>query len=152
MQSKRFVLWLLSIFIFLLLAGQVFAQEEEEEEEEEVMGEKPSLQVSELTPEFTFDGIFNLSEWETATDSIANLITIEPEEGGEPAGQTIIKVFTNPIDIIIAARCFDEDPDGIVSFSKARDSDLESEDHILIVLDTYLDGRSGYVFAVRARM
>jgi hypothetical protein len=91
MQSKRFVLWLLSIFIFLLLAGQVFAQEEEEEEEEEVMGEKPSLQVSELTPEFTFDGIFNLSEWETATDSIANLITIEPEEGGEPAGQTIIK-------------------------------------------------------------
>jgi hypothetical protein len=147
MQSERYVLWLLSIFIFLLLAGNVFAQEEEEEEEE-VMGEKPSLQVSELTPEFTFDGIFNLSEWETATDSIANLITIEPEEGGEPAGQTIIKVFTNPSDIIIAARCFEEDPDGIVSFSKARDSDLESEDHILIVLDTYLDGRSGYVFAV----
>ncbi len=27
------------------------------QEEEEVMGEKPSLQVSELTPEYTFDGI-----------------------------------------------------------------------------------------------
>jgi hypothetical protein len=147
MQSEKYIFWLMSIFIFFLLAGNVFAQEEEEEEEE-VLGEKPSLQVSELTPEFTFDGIFNLSEWETATDSIADLITIEPEEGGEPAGQTIIKVFTNPSDIIIAARCFDEDPDGIVSFSKARDSDLESEDHILIVFDTFLDGRSGYVFAV----
>jgi hypothetical protein len=147
MQSNRFVLWLLPIFIFVLLAGNAFAQEEEEEEEE-VTGEKPSLQVSELTPEFKFDGIFNLAEWETATDSIANLITIEPEEGGEPAGRTIIKVFTNPSDIIIAARCFDEDPDGIVSFSKARDSELESEDHILIVFDTFLDGRSGYVFAV----
>ena len=67
MQSERYVLWLLSIFIFVLLAGNVFAQEEEEEE---VIGEKPILQVSELIPEFTFDGIFNLDEWNAGTDSI----------------------------------------------------------------------------------
>jgi len=142
--AKNLLRILLMVTIYFLLPFFILAQEEDEEE----IAERPELQISNLMPEFNFDGYFNLSEWQTADDSISNLITIEPEEGGEPAGQTIIKIFTNPGDIVVAARCFDEDPEGIVSFSKARDSDLESEDHILIVLDTYLDGRSGYVFAV----
>ena len=37
---------------------------------------------------------------------------------------------------------------GLVAFSRSRDAALDSEDHIKLVLDTYLDGRSGYVFAV----
>src|SRR5439155_13818775 len=36
----------------------------------------------------------------------------------------------------------------IVSFTKERDGDFATEDHILIVLDPFQDGRSGYVFAV----
>jgi hypothetical protein len=35
-----------------------------------------------------------------------------------------------------------------VSFSKKRDPDLDNEDHVGFVIDTFLDGRSGYVFAV----
>ena len=43
-----------------------------------------------------------------------------------------------------------ENPPGVasVAFARQRDAVLDSEDHIKIVLDTYLDGRSGYVFAV----
>ena len=145
MQSKSFVLWLLFISIFSLLAGNVLAQEEEEEE---VIGEKPILQVSELTPEFRFDGIFNLDEWNAGTDSIGDLITIDPEEGGVPEAPTVIKIFANPDYVLIAIRCYDLFPNEIVTFSKARDSNLEEEDHVLLVFDTFLDGRSGYVFAV----
>src|SRR3990172_2032259 len=134
---------LLIILIMLLLISPVLAQEEEEE----VVGERPALQVSELSSDFKFDGLFNEPEWSTTSDSIANLITIEPVEGGEPNEKTTIKVFANHNDIIVAVRCF-EQPDGIVSFSKARDSELAAEDHIAIVFDTFLDGRSGYVFAV----
>jgi len=144
-QSKSFVLWLLFISIFSLLAGNVLAQEEEEEE---VIGEKPILQVSELTPEFRFDGIFNLDEWNAGTDSIGDLITIDPEEGGVPEAPTVIKIFANPDYVLIAIRCYDLFPNEIVTFSKARDSNLEEEDHVLLVFDTFLDGRSGYVFAV----
>ena len=39
---------------------------------------------------------------------------------------------------------------GIVSYARQRDAGLDNEDHIRIVLDTYRDGRSGYVFAVNA--
>ena len=51
-------------------------------------------------------------------------------------------------EIVIGAFCQDPDPTGIVSFSKARDADLDSEDYLRIVLDTFVDGRTGYVFAV----
>jgi hypothetical protein len=153
---SSFYLFYLFIFfvlaIFFLLAGQTLAQDEEEEP---VAGERPTLRVSSLSPDFRFDGNMNgpatkgaFGPWGAATDSIADLITIEPEEGGIPAGRTVIKVFANQNELVVRAQCYDNEPKGIVSFSKARDSELEEEDHILIVLDTFLDGRSGYVFAV----
>ncbi len=97
--------------------------------------------------ELSLDGVLSEPVW-TTTDSITNLTTFEPEEGGVPAGQTVVKVLVNSSEIVVGAHCYDPDPQGIVSFSKARDSDLEQEDHILIILDTFQDGRSGYVFAV----
>ena len=95
----------------------------------------------------TLDGRLDEPAWKSV-DSIGNLLTVEPEEGGTPAGQTVVKVLTSPGELIIGVLCRDPNPAGIVSFSKARDADLESEDHVLLVLDPFRDGRSGYVFAV----
>jgi hypothetical protein len=95
----------------------------------------------------TLDGRLDEPAWKSV-DSIVNLLTVEPEEGGTPAGQTVVKVLTSPSELIIGVLSRDPNPAGIVSFSKARDADLESEDHVLIVLDPFRDGRSGYVFAV----
>jgi hypothetical protein len=50
--------------------------------------------------------------------------------------------------IVIGIECDDPNPAGIVSFSKQRDAVLASEDHVRVVIGPYLDGRSGYVFAV----
>ena len=60
----------------------------------------------------------------------------------------MIRVLVHQTEIIIGAQCDDDDPAGIVSFSKARDSDLSDEDYLEFVLDTFGDQRSGYVFAV----
>jgi hypothetical protein len=104
------------------------------------------LKANELSEDFKFDGFFNSAEWNAGTDSIADLITIDPEEGGEPEAPTVVKIFTSPNDIIVAVRCYDLFPNDITTFSKARDSELAEEDHVVIVFDTFLDGR--YVFAV----
>jgi len=146
MQSGKFHRCCFFMTLVLLLTGPLFAQEEEEEEP--ATGERPTLRANTLSSDFKFDGMLNLAAWQAAADSIEDLIMIEPEEGDEPEGQTVVKVFANQSDIIVAAWCLDDDPNGIVSFSKARDSELEEEDHILIVFDTFQDGRSGYVFAV----
>ncbi|MEN8202624.1 MAG: DUF5916 domain-containing protein [Bacteroidota bacterium] len=44
--------------------------------------------------------------------------------------------------------CYDDQPDGIVSYSKARDRELRDEDNIKIVLDPYFDGRNGFIFSI----
>ncbi|UCH64981.1 MAG: carbohydrate binding family 9 domain-containing protein, partial [Ignavibacterium sp.] len=147
MISKKLILWWLSIILLLPLINNTFGQEEEEEEEE-VVTEKPMLKANQLSSDFNFDGLFSIIDWNAGTDSISDLITIDPVEGGEPEAPTVVKVFTGPNDIIVAVRCFDKFPNDITAFSKARDSELAEEDHIVIVFDTFLDGRSGYVFAV----
>lgn len=109
---------------------------------------RPALRATVVaTLDMHLDGLLSEPVWESAA-AIDKLGTIEPVEGGVPAGQTIVKVLATATEIVIGVQCFDSDPAKIVSFSKARDAELAEEDHVLIVLDTFLDGRSGYVFAV----
>jgi len=110
-------------------------------------GAKRALRATTFASEVTLDGKLDEPYWATA-DSIVNLTTIEPEEGGVPAGQTTVKILVNPNEIVFGVMCHDSNPAGIVAFAKTRDFDLELEDYVLIVLDPFQDGRSGYVFAV----
>jgi hypothetical protein len=117
-------------------------------EEVEPVAIRPELRATPLGDgQVTLDGILSEPVW-AAADSIPNLIMIEPDEGGVPSGRTVVKVLTTPTAIIIGVRCEDPDPSGIVSFIKARDVELDEEDHIVLILDTFRDGRSGYAFAV----
>jgi uncharacterized protein DUF5916 len=109
---------------------------------------RPALRVGTLSGGgITLDGVLSEPAWATV-DSISNLTMIEPEEGGVPKGRTVVRVLVNATDIIMGVRCYDPDPRAIVSYSKARDVELDEQDHIVIILDPFQDGRSGYVFAV----
>jgi uncharacterized protein DUF5916 len=111
-------------------------------------GERPTLRVG-TAPQngISLDGVLSEALWATV-DSISNLTTVEPEEGKVPTGRTVVRVLVTATDIIMGVRCYDPEPRAIVSFTKARDVELDAEDHIVIILDTFQDGRSGYVFAV----
>ena len=121
----------------LLIALPVSAQE----------ATRPRLRATQLTGELRLDGLLAESAW-AAADSIANLTQTEPSEGAAPSGRTIVRVLVTQDALIFGIRAEDPDPRALTSFARERDANLSSEDHIRIVLDTYLDGRSGYVFAV----
>jgi len=75
------------------------------------------------------------------------------ERCGHPAGdhghgREEIRLLADRENLYIGIRAFDSDPGGIVSYSKARDSQLRSEDHVKLIVDPFLDGQSGYVFAI----
>ena len=93
------------------------------------------------------DGRLDEPAW-AAADSISNLTQIEPREGLAPSAPTVVRVLAGQAEIVIGVRA--EYPAGVapVSFARQRDASLSSEDHIRIVLDTYRDGRTGYVFAI----
>lgn len=147
MDVERQVLRGLVLALLLPWTAAVQAQSDEEDAPLP-MSERPVLRANPLTSGFSLDGQRGDPAWRDATDSIPDLTTVEPDEGEVPAAPTIIKVFANPDEIVVLAWCRDREPERIVSFSKARDSNLDEEDHLTIVFDTFMDSRSGYVFRV----
>jgi len=109
--------------------------------------ERPSISTTMANQAIKVDGWLNEAEWLRA-DSIASLSMIEPVVNGTPSFPTVVKVLLTPKNIFIGIRCFDDNPDEIVAFSKARDSELENEDYLKVIFDTYGDGRNGYIFAI----
>lgn len=96
--------------------------------------------------EIDIDGILDEKVWFDA-DSIS-LSMVEPKEAADPSFPTTIKILMTDADILIGIMCYDPQPGKIISYSKIRDASLGDEDRIKFVFDTYLNQRSGYIFAV----
>ena len=92
------------------------------------------------------DGRLDEPAWGSA-DSIDDLTEVEPKQGRKPAGRTTVRVLASPTGIVIGFHC-KEDTSLMYAVTKARDIELDEEDNVLIVLDTFGDERSGFVFAV----
>jgi hypothetical protein len=108
---------------------------------------RPALRVGRLAGEIRLDGRLDESAWAVA-DSIATLTQTEPSEGAAPTARTVVRVLADGAGLVFGIRADDPDASRVTAFARARDADLASEDHLKLVLDTYLDGRSGFVFAV----
>jgi hypothetical protein len=108
---------------------------------------QPVLRAGEGVGSITLDGVLTEPAW-AAADSTDAFAQTEPSEGAPPSVRTTVRVLADPTTIVVGIVCEDTDPDGLVSFSVRRDAALDSEDHVRVVLGPYMDGRSGYVFAV----
>ena len=106
----------------------------------------PTLQVGVLPDTLNVDGVLDEPAW-NAAPVVENFTQTDPAEGAPPTMRTSVRVLAGPRALAIGIVC-DQDPKDIVSFSVRRDASLNNEDHVRIVLGPFLDGRSGYVFAV----
>ena len=107
----------------------------------------PVLQAGALPDSLNVDGVLDEPAWMSAP--IADAFTqSDPAEGSMPSARTTVRVLAGTKALVIGIVCDDPDPNDIVSFSVRRDAPLGNEDHVRIVLGPFLDGRSGYVFAV----
>ena len=93
------------------------------------------------------DGFIGNQEWKNS-GSINTLKMIEPTENAESSFASQIMVLVDSKTIYLGLICKDPEPEKMVMFSKARDSELENEDYIKFVFDPYGDGRSAYIFAI----
>jgi len=109
--------------------------------------EVPVVRAAPARGAILVDGRLDEPAWRDA-DSIATLAQVVPREGAAPTARTVIRVLVQADALVFGVTADDPDPAGIVSFTKERDADLVREDHIRLVLDTFRDGRSGFVFAV----
>jgi len=109
-------------------------------------GDRPQLRVSPLPEELVLDGRMREAVWATADSAL--LTEYEPVRGPSPPERTVVKVLANTDVLVFGIWCDDPDPARITSFSRARDADLTTEDHVRLVLDPFQNEQSGYVFAV----
>ena len=108
---------------------------------------RPAIRIDNVAGTIHLDGELREAAWATA-DSIADLTQIEPKQGSASSARTVTRVLATGDALVFGIRAENPPGVGLVAFARQRDAALDNEDHIKIVLDTYLDGRSGYVFAI----
>jgi hypothetical protein len=107
----------------------------------------PTVRAGDLGRGIHVDGVLDETAWSTA-EPIETFTQTEPDEGAPASFHTVVRIVAGPKAIAIGIVCDDPDPSRIVSFSVRRDAQLDSEDHVAVVIGPFRDGRSGYVFAV----
>src|SRR5262245_15851713 len=92
------------------------------------------------------DGLLSDEAWREAP-MIDTFTQQEPENGQPATERTEVRLLYDSSNLYIAVHAFDSEPDHIVATEMRRDSArLLDEDHFEIILDTFRDSRSGYMF------
>jgi hypothetical protein len=78
---------------------------------------------------------------------ISNFIQSEPVEGSPASERTEVRVAFDDEAIYVGAWLYDSEPSQIIVGEQRRDASLNRFDAFLLVLDTYNDRESGFVFA-----
>ena len=98
--------------------------------------------------EIRLDGLVDEEAWARAAP-ITDFTQQDPVEGGMPSQRTEVRVTFDEDHLYIGVVLYD-DPEGILAFQKRRDAFLVGDDRFQWVLDTFLDGRTGYFFEINA--
>jgi hypothetical protein len=89
------------------------------------------------------DGKLNEAVWESVEWS-GDFIQQEPFEGAEPTQETNFKIVYDDNNIYLGFRCFDDEPDKIVSRMSRRDG--FDGDWVEVNIDSYNDLRTAFSF------
>jgi hypothetical protein len=98
------------------------------------------------TQDVTLDGVDDEPAWATATLH-GDFRQFEPEPDAEPSHPTEFRVLYDADDLYVFVRAFDAEPGQIMRALTRRD-DLGPADRIGVLIDSYLDRRSGFGFFV----
>ena len=94
------------------------------------------------------DGHLDEPIWQTAA-VIDAFVQQEPAEGDPATEQTVVRLLYDARALYIGVEAFDSQPGGVIATEMRRDSPrLFDEDNFQIILDTFQDRRSGYMFVV----
>jgi hypothetical protein len=96
----------------------------------------------------SLDGRLDDPAWRDAP-AIADFTQRQPNEGAAPAERTEVRLLYDDDALYVGARMFSADPARIQAPVSRRDN-VAGAEYVLVSLDTYLDRRTAYSFAVTA--
>ena len=137
LSSFTFVGW----WLVLSGAGCLFATP--------VPAARPSLVAVPTTEPITVDGVLDEAAWQHV-EVIDTLRQREPNEGQAASEPTQVRVVYSPTHLYVGVQCVDSEPQAIVATRFDRDAELEADDRISLLLDTFHDRRNAFIFQVNA--
>jgi hypothetical protein len=93
----------------------------------------------------TLDGQLDEPFWSRAVPA-ADFIQQDPQNGRPATEPTEVRIVFDRDTLYIGVLCYDSEPDKWLGYQMRRDEFLGSDDRFMWVIDTFLDGRSGYYF------
>jgi len=107
---------------------------------------RPSVSASIVTEKPTLDGdVLNDPAWSSVTPT-GDFLQQNPDTGHPASQRTEVYFATMAHTLYIGVVCYDDDPDKIIIADSRRDSSLEESDSFQIILDTYRDELTAFVF------
>ena len=111
-------------------------------------GRKTVRMVRTATPP-VIDGKLDEAVWQTA-DVITDFHQIRPGDGATPSEPTEVYVLYDDDAFYIGARMHDSEPQLIVAPTNRHGQGLGPDDRLVVILDPFNTGRSGYRFETNA--
>ena len=132
------------LFFFVFSIGSLSAQNEQK-----TVVSKRIYTTKYVAPDAApvIDGKLDDTGWNGvawATDFIEN----EPDENTPPTFQTRFKIVYDDKNLFVGIQCFDKAPDSIINRLSRRDGFIG--DRVNVLIDSYHDERTGFVFTTTA--
>ena len=112
-------------------------------------GIEKSFEIVRASAVINVDGILDEEVWNRVT-VIDDLHQVEPLEYSEPTQRTEIRIFYDDEGLYVGARLWDTEADSITANVLRQGEGLGAEDRFTVILDPYLDRRSGYRFELNS--
>ena len=104
-----------------------------------------SLSVARASGSIRLDGRLDEPDWATV-DSLTDFRQREPAVGEPATERTVVKALSDATTLYIAVRAYDREPGRVRAAQLRRDANLVSDDNIVLLIDSFHDRRSGFVF------
>ena len=117
-----------------------------------VLGEAGSgsvyrMRAFRISEPLKIDGHLEEAAWQEA-EAAEGFTQRDPVEGAPASERTWVRVLYDARKIYFGFMCYDSEPEKIVANEMRRDSDLEENDSVEILMDPYNDRRGGFFFRV----
>ncbi len=126
--------------IILCLPALLLAQESPAE----------TVAIKQLAQAPVIDGVINEQEWKGAAVIDQPFLQFQPDLGDASEFRTVVYIAQTESALYIAFELFDPDMDRLSDARTQRDGDLELDDSISVMLDSFLDRRTAYMFQTNA--
>ncbi len=112
-------------------------------------GVQPHVTVPHIAGPLKIDGDLSKPEWQQA-GVIDDLIQAQPFTGAPTEFHTRVLLLRDDDHLYIAVHATDPDPGQVQTHTLQRDGSQDSDDHITLMLNTFDDHRSAYIFRINA--